>query len=135
MNLPAPSARTLLMRSVGRKDTAPELAVRKALHAAGLRFRVNVKGLPGTPDIVLPRRGTVVFVHGCFWHGHCCAHGAVRAKTNTSFWEHKIADNRVRDARKRRALSQLGWVVETVWECQIGRPEVMTRLVQELRSR
>ncbi len=123
------------MRSVRRRDTAPELVVRRILHAAGLRFRLHVRDLPGTPDIVLPRRASVVFVHGCFWHGHCCRHGSVLANTNTAFWTEKIEDNRRRDKRKRRALQRLGWTVETVWECRIGSRRAMQTLVARLLSR
>ena len=122
------------MKRVGRKDTAPELIVRKFLHRAGLRFRVHVRQLPGTPDIVLPRFKTVVFVNGCFWHGHRCAHGAVRAKTNTRFWDRKIADNRARDKRKTAALKALGWRVERVWECQCDRVSTLSRLCERIRS-
>lgn len=100
--------RSAPMQKVGRKDTAPELAVRKFLHSAGLRFRLHVRELPGRPDIVLPRHRTVVFVHGCFWHGHRCRHGSTHAKTNTEFWERKIADNRARDKRKAKSLRALG---------------------------
>lgn len=94
-----------------------------------------MRDLPCTPDIVLPRRASVVFVHGCFWHGHRCRHGSVLSKTNTEFWVAKIEDNRRRDARKRRALQRLGWVVETVWECRIGSRPSMQALVERLLSR
>jgi DNA mismatch endonuclease, patch repair protein len=109
--------------------------VRRALHAAGLRFRLHARGLPGTPDIVLPKRSTVVFVHGCFWHGHGCPHGSVKSKTNTAFWSEKIAANRRRDARQQRALRQLGWFVETVWECRASDAGTMHRLVARLLQR
>lgn len=121
------------MKSVERKNTAPEMTVRRLLHASGLRFRVCVRELPGTPDIVLSRHASVVFVHGCFWHGHGCAHGRVRALTNTAFWDAKIAANRRRDARKRQALLRLGWRVEEVWECQVHKEWLMRRLVERIR--
>lgn len=108
------------MKRVGRKDTAPELAVRRYLHAQGLRFRLHARDLPGTPDLVLPRRRTVIFVHGCFWHGHSCAHGRVRARSNAAYWEAKIRDNQSRDMRKTEVLRGLGWFVETIWECECG---------------
>lgn len=123
------------MRAVKRQDTAPELAVRRVLHAAGLRYRLHADHLPGTPDIVLPRRGTVIFVHGCFWHGHHCRHGQVAAKTNALFWAEKIEANRRRDARKCRELRQLGWAVETVWECSVGKPRAMHALTRRLLAR
>ena len=116
------------MKRGGRKDTAPELTVRSFLHRAGLRFRTHVRELPGTPDIVLPRHKTVVFVHGCFWHGHRCAHGSVRAKTNTEYWEKKIFDNKARDKRKTVALKALGWKVERVWECECERQSLLAGL-------
>lgn len=123
------------MRSVGRKDTAPEIAVRRHLHAAGLRYRLHVKTLPGTPDIVLPRRRSVVFVHGCFWHGHRCPHGSIKSKTNSDYWEKKIADNKRRDAKKRRDLRRLGWFVETVWECRVHEIGLVNKLVRRLLAR
>jgi len=126
--------RSTLMQQVGRKDTAPELAVRKFLHSAGLRFRLHVRELPGTPDIVLPRHRTVVFVHGCFWHGHCCRHGSTRAKTNTEFWDQKIAGNRARDKRKARSLKALGWKVETVWECRAADLAALEALICRIRE-
>ena len=110
--------RSALMKRVGRAGTAPEQRVRAFLHGEGLRFTLNAGGLPGSPDIVLPRRRSVVFVHGCFWHGHRCKHGAVAAKRNADYWAAKIDDNRRRDRRKQRELRALGWHVEVIWECQ-----------------
>ncbi|MBS0441086.1 MAG: DNA mismatch endonuclease Vsr [Proteobacteria bacterium] len=127
--------RSVLMKHVRRQDTAPEVAVRRYLHAAGLRFRLHVRDLPGTPDIVLPKYKTVVFVHGCFWHGHDCKHGAVRSKTRTAFWDDKIAGNRDRDARKAQALKKLGWHVETVWECQCSQAALLGRLCSRITKR
>jgi DNA mismatch endonuclease (patch repair protein) len=123
------------MRSVKGKDTAPELAVRRYLHAAGIRFRLHVASLPGRPDIVAPRRRTVVFVHGCFWHGHDCVHGRVQAKTNTEFWAEKIAANRARDSRTSAALRALGWHVETIWECECCRADKLAALSRRLLRR
>jgi len=123
------------MKSVRRKDTAPEIAVRSFLHRDGLRFRLHARDLPGTPDIVLPRFRTVIFVNGCFWHGHRCRHGTAKAKTNREFWLTKIADNRARDRRKRRELTRIGWIVETVWECQVKRVDVLESLVGRIRRR
>lgn len=122
------------MKKVRRKDTAPELAVRRFLHGSGLRFRIHVRKLPGTPDIVLPRYGAVVFVHGCFWHGHDCKHGSVLSKTRADFWSCKIAANRARDARKALALASAGWRVLTFWECQVSRAEDLGRLCVQLRN-
>jgi len=123
------------MRSVRQKDTAPELEVRRFLHAAGLRFRLHPAHLPGRPDIVAPRRRTAIFVHGCFWHGHDCPHGRVQAKSNAAFWATKIAANRQRDLRKARELQQLGWIVETVWECQCKNHRTLAALARRSLSR
>lgn len=121
------------MKSVRREDTAPELSVRRFLHASGLRYRLHDRSLPGTPDVVLPRYRTVVFVHGCFWHGHDCAHGAVRSRTNTAFWTEKIEANRARDERKKAALIEAGWQVETIWECQAKDSSLLGKLVGRIR--
>lgn len=125
--------RSTLMKSVGRKDTAPERVVRRYLHRHGLRFRLHVKRLPGTPDIVLSRYRTAIFVHGCFWHGHDCAHGSVRAKTNSEYWRTKIVDNRARDRRKAKTLGGLGWIVQTIWECETTDAESLRALVAHVR--
>ncbi len=123
------------MRSVRRKHTSPEMAVRSYLHRRGLRFALHPRGLPGSPDIVLPRRRTALFVHGCFWHGHDCAHGAVKARHNAAFWRDKIAGNRLRDERKAELLRAAGWFVETVWECQVNDPRALARLARKLLRR
>ena len=122
------------MRSVRKKNTAPELVVRRFLHRKGLRFRVNVTGLPGTPDIVLPKWAAVVFVHGCFWHGHSCSHGRVVARHNAEFWAAKIAVNRVRDAQKTRALRRSGWLVLRVWECQCDNARALEALCTRIQT-
>jgi DNA mismatch endonuclease (patch repair protein) len=134
-SLPTSPHRSALMKRVRRQDTAPEILVRRALHAAGLRYRLHVRGLPGSPDLVLPRRGTVVFVHGCFWHGHDCRHGSAQSKSNTAFWQAKIEANRERDSRQRLALEVMGWQVETVWECECKEPQHLERLVVSLLER
>ena len=129
------SSRSLLMKRVKRQDTAPELRVRRRLHAHGLRFRLNVTTLPGRPDLVLPRRRTAVFVHGCFWHGHDCPHGRVQAKSNAAFWAEKIATNRLRDQRKAGELRGMGWIVETVWECETKDDRRLDALASRLLER
>lgn len=113
-----PEARSRLMAAVGGKDTAPELAVRRMLHAMGLRFRLHRRDLPGSPDIVLPRHGKAIFVHGCFWHGHEGCRFGRPSKSRVEYWGPKIAANRARDARKAAALRRAGWSVGTVWECE-----------------
>ena len=107
------------MRAVKSKDTKPEIALRKALFALGLRYRLNVKELPGKPDLVFPKHKTVIFVHGCFWHGHRCKRGARAPKSNAEYWSAKIARNKARDKKNAAALKKLGWRVVTVWECEL----------------
>lgn len=128
-------ARKALMKAVKRENTAPELAVRRHLHAGGIRYSLHRPDLPGRPDMVLPRRRTVIFVHGCFWHGHHCAHGSVRSRTNTPFWDAKIAANRERDRRKAAQLRAAGWMVETIWECQCEDRRHLARLLARLKCR
>jgi DNA mismatch endonuclease, patch repair protein len=123
------------MRSVRREHTAPELAVRKALHQLGFRFRLHDPKLPGKPDIVLRKCRAVIFVHGCFWHGHECAHGSRAAKTNTAWWTEKIEANKARDARKKRELMQIGWNVMTIWECETKSGSAIMALAAALRRR
>ncbi|MBY0460545.1 MAG: very short patch repair endonuclease [Gemmataceae bacterium] len=107
------------MAAIRGKDTGPERAVRRFLHAAGFRFRLHPPDLPGRPDIVLPRYRAAVLVHGCFWHTHDCPLGRVRPKTNAAFWVAKRSRTVARDAEKAAALRRLGWRVRTVWECEI----------------
>ncbi len=123
------------MKQVRRENTAPELAVRRFLHAKGLRYSLHPERLPGRPDLVLPRRRSVIFVHGCFWHGHDCPHGSIRSKSNVVFWSNKIEDNRRRDARKTAELRAAGWIVEVVWECQARDPKVLRQLARRLLRR
>lgn len=111
------------------------MLVRKYLHSRGLRYRLHDKRLPGTPDLSMPARASVVFVNGCFWHGHDCRHGAVAARRNAGYWTAKIADNRERDMRKHRELRVLGWHVEMVWECECLNRKKLERLVDRLMSR
>lgn len=109
--------RSAIMSRVRSRDTTPELVVRRALHQAGFRYRLHCKDLPGSPDIVLPKYRTVVQVHGCFWHGHYCSRGNRLPHTNTEYWRRKIQRNRDRDESTRRALSETGWRVVIIWEC------------------
>lgn len=107
------------MAAVKSKDTKPELAVRKYLHKLGFRYRLYSKLLPGKPDLVLARRKTVIFVNGCFWHGHQDCRNFRIPKTRSEWWAAKIGKNIVRDQLNRGKLIDLGWAVETIWECQI----------------
>ena len=110
--------RSRIMRAVRQRNTAPEMKLRRALHAAGGRYRLHVRALPGSPDLVFPRRRLAVFVHGCFWHAHDCRAGRPPA-TRTDYWLPKLEENRRRDVRKIDALRALGWRVEVVWECEL----------------
>lgn len=107
------------MRRVRSKDTSPELKVRKALTAMGLRYRLHRRDLPGSPDIVMPGRRLAIFIHGCFWHGHDCPRGARVPKANQDYWLAKIGRNRERDAGSLQALTALGWKVLVLWECEM----------------
>jgi len=123
--------RSRTMRAVKGKDTKPEWVVRRLLHAAGYRYRLHAKELPGKPDLVFPSRRKVIFVHGCFWHGHDCARGAREPKTNVAYWRGKIARNRERDETHLEILRQDGWKVLTLWECEIS-SNVSSRLKKYL---
>ena len=115
------------MRAVHAKDTAPELFVRSMLYRLGYRFRLHLRTLPGAPDIVFPGRKRVIFIHGCFWHGHDCARGQLPT-SNVAFWEGKIHGNKKRDARVTQQLESEGWTVLTIWQCE-------TKDVAELEQR
>lgn len=106
------------MRAIRHRDTKPELLVRKALHARGFRYRLNVKTLPGTPDLVFPKYRSVIFVHGCFWHRHDCSFFKL-PQTRTEFWSEKINGNVRRDRLAIAALEDLGWRCLIVWECTL----------------
>ena len=119
----SPEVRSRIMRSIRGRDTAPERLVRSALHRKGFRFRINVKSLPGTPDIVLPSLRTVILVHGCFWHRHGRCRLASVPRTRPEYWAAKFAANRRRDRRVVAALERLGWRVIVIWECSV-RPDM-----------
>jgi len=111
--------RSRMMRSVRSRDTAPELVVRKFLRSAGVGYRLHIRSLPGTPDIVSSKHRSVIFVHGCFWHQHSNCVKARLPSTNCKFWEEKLRANVVRDAGNEAALRALGWTVFVLWECEI----------------
>ncbi len=117
----SPEQRQLNMSRIRGKDTKPEMLIRRALHAAGLRYRLHGGKLPGKPDLVFPARRAVVFVHGCFWHGHHCPLFRLPA-TRTAFWSDKIESNRKRDAAAVVALRSDSWRVLTIWECALRGP-------------
>lgn len=113
------ATRSRMMAGIGARDTLPEHAVRRYLHAAGLRFRLHDRKLPGRPDLVFPARKTVVFVHGCFWHRHAGCRFATTPATRPAFWQRKFMSNVDRDRRVVESLSFMGWRVLVVWECEI----------------
>lgn len=116
------------MSHIRSKDTKPEMIVRHYLFARGYRYRKNCRRLPGTPDIVMRKYGVVIFIHGCFWHGHEDAH---LPKTNVEFWRAKIQRNKKRDEENKQQLKAMGWSVMTVWECQL-KPAVREQTLKEI---
>lgn len=120
MDTLTPEQRSRTMSRVRGKDTGPELTVRRMAHRMGLRYRLHGADLPGKPDLVFPRWKKVIFVHGCFWHGHRCKAGRRRPASNTDYWNRKLDRNKERDKQNRRALKRLGWEVLVIWECQLG---------------
>lgn len=129
-----PSQRSSLMSKVRGKNTRPEEIVRSLLHRMGFRFRLHRKDLPGTPDIVLSKYRTVIFVHGCFWHRHPGCKKASMPQTNTTFWEKKLARNVERHAEVTAELTKIGWRVLVVWECELKKPDDLSaRLQRELK--
>jgi DNA mismatch endonuclease (patch repair protein) len=127
-----PTQRSAVMRAVKSKNTTPELAVRRAAHALGLRFRLHRADLPGKPDLVFPARRIALFVHGCFWHGHDCPRGARVPQTNRAYWQAKIARNIARDAAASAALKKLGWTPRTIWECETRDLAKLSRRIARL---
>jgi DNA mismatch endonuclease (patch repair protein) len=114
----SPAERSRVMRAVKSGDTTPELIVRRLVHALGYRFRLHRRDLPGQPDLVFPRLGKVIQVHGCFWHRHACDAGQSTPATRLDYWNAKFARNVERDRRNLRLLRRMGWSVLVVWECQ-----------------
>jgi len=128
MDIFLPEQRSRIMSRIRGRDTAPELLVRSSLHRLGYRFRLHRKDLAGTPDLVFPSRHSVVFVNGCFWHGHHCPRGHLPA-SNAKFWEAKIEKNKRRDKRVCWQLHKEGWKVLTVWGCETKK---ISMLVEKL---
>lgn len=120
--------RSQVMALVKQKNTRPELLVRKYLHKKGLRYKIHNSQLPGKPDLVFPKYKTVVFVNGCFWHGHvgCPSHRI--PKSNVDFWINKIETNKNRDIRNYQKLDKLGWETLTIWECEVKKEENLEKL-------
>ncbi|MBC7628100.1 very short patch repair endonuclease [Ferruginibacter sp.] len=128
------ATRSYNMSRIKGKNTKPEMLVRKFLFANGFRYRLHSKNLPGKPDIVLPKYKTVIFVHGCFWHGHDECKYFVVPKTRTDWWLNKINGNKANDAKKVQALEQAGWKVLVVWECQLKPGKIEETLNLILRN-
>src|SRR5438876_4547621 len=118
MDIVSRRRRSEIMSRIGPKDTQPELVVRKRVHSLGFRYRLHSRMLPGSPDLVFRSRRKVIFVHGCFWHGHRGCPRAFRPSTRTQYWEAKLAANRARDARVVKELKRTRWKVLVIWECE-----------------
>ncbi len=119
--------RSQIMSKITGKDTKPELIIRKALFAEGFRYRLYGKDLPGKPDIVFPSRKKVIFINGCYWHGHHCKRAAL-PETNKSFWEKKINGNKERDKQNLAKLKAMGWKTLTIWQCEIKKNTLETKI-------
>ena len=130
-----PAQRSAMMAAVKNRNTKLELAVRKQVFAAGFRYRLHVRKLPGTPDLVFPRYRVAGFVHGCFWHGHDCPRGKLPA-TNRDFWQEKIAKNIDRDQSAVKELESDGWQVVTIWSCRLeeGIEDLLALLRNKLKG-
>jgi len=128
--------RSQMMSGIRGKDTKPELIIRKGLYAKGFRYRLHDRELPGKPDLVFPRYKSVIFVNGCFWHGHIRCHLFKWPATRVNFWKQKINDTIERDLHNRKALEQAGWRVLTIWECALkGKTRLPIETVIEMASR
>jgi len=117
------ATRSRMMAGIKGKNTKPELALRRAMHARGFRYRLHAKNIPGRPDLVLPKYRAVVFVHGCFWHRHEGCRYATTPATRPEFWQAKFSSNVARDLAVRGSLLESGWRIATVWECALRKPE------------
>ena len=130
------SQRSEIMRRVRGRDTGPELVVRRLVHGMGYRYRLHRSDLPGKPDLTFPKLRKVIFVHGCFWHGHVCRAGKNVPSSNEAYWLTKLARNKKRDAAARRRLRRLGWKTLVIWECQLrDMAALRERLVKFLGDR
>lgn len=124
------SVRSRIMASVHTKDTLPECRLRSMIHKKGYRYSLHRSDLPGKPDLVFSCRKKVIFVHGCFWHGHRCKYGRL-PKSKIAYWESKITTNKERDKRQQKELKRLGWSVMIVWQCQLKNEEFLLQRVVE----
>lgn len=126
--------RSRMMAGIKGKNTKPELVLRRALHARGFRFRLHGKEFPGRPDLVFPKHGAVIFVHGCFWHRHSNCRYTTNPSTRMEFWQGKFDANVARDSANKVALLSLGWRVATVWECALRTPALADAAVDATSS-
>lgn len=134
MDVLTPEQRSRCMAAIKGKDTKPEIAVRSMLDTLKVKYELHRADLPGKPDIVLPRRKKIIFVHGCFWHVHNCRYGRVKPASNPTFWRDKRGKNRLRDRRNRAALRRAGWRLLTVWECWTKQPKKLAEKVVSFLS-
>ncbi len=129
--------RSDIMSKISGKNTNPEILVRKFLFSKGFRYRINVKTLPGKPDIVLPKYKTVIFINGCFWHGHNCKKGKLPS-SNIDFWKGKISNNKSRDDKNSDLLVKLGWKVIIIWQCEVSkidnRIKILNKLLKDIKQ-
>lgn len=129
--------RSDIMSKISGKNTKPEILVRKFLFSKGFRYRINVKTLPGKPDIVLPKYKTVIFINGCFWHGHNCKKGKLPS-SNIDFWKGKISNNKSRDDKNSDLLIKLGWKVIIIWQCEVSkidnRIKILNKLLEDIKQ-
>jgi DNA mismatch endonuclease (patch repair protein) len=122
--------RARTMRAIKSKDTQPEMIVRKLVHSLGYRYRLHRRDLPGVPDLVLPRFRKVIFVHGCFWHGHDCKRGARAPKDNADYWQQKRRNTRERDVSQLASLENAGWQPLVIWECELKNHSALIRKIK-----
>ena len=123
--------RSEIMKAVRGRDTKPEMVVRKLVWRLGGRYRLHVRSLPGSPDLVFHSRRKVIFVHGCFWHRHRCADGRSMPASRVAYWKRKFERNKARDSRDRRRLVRMGWRVLIIWECQTRSPATLVSRIRE----
>ena len=132
----SPEVRRRTMQAVKGKNTSPEMHVRRLLHKEGYRYRLHRKELPGCPDLVFSSKRKVIFVHGCFWHGHNCRRGARLPKSNTEYWRSKVSRNRTRDIAVGEWFGEFGWKVLVLWECELrDNAALLKRLNRFLKAR
>ena len=136
-NIFSSQKRSDIMSKISGKNTNPEILVRKFLFSKGFRYRINVKTLPGKPDIVLPKYKTVIFINGCFWHGHNCKKGKLPS-SNIDFWKGKISNNKSRDDKNSDLLVKLGWKVIIIWQCEVSkidnRIKILNKLLKDIKQ-